>query len=94
LSAQFPYAPPPIVQPQGEAHVQASGAVAQPHDFGAEQVSPQHDAQPDEKIAIPAETTPAANRLSAEFFMPPLYQNSGGTERAVAICHEIGDVTE
>jgi hypothetical protein len=40
---------------------------------GAAQLSPQHDEQQqDEKIAIPAETTPAANMVSAEFFMHPL----------------------
>ena len=57
----------------GGAQVQASGAFAQPHDLGAEQeLSPQQEAQPDERIATPAETMPAANMFKAEFFMPPL----------------------
>ena len=70
---QLPNTQPQSAHVHGEAHVQASGALAQPHDLGAAQLSPQQDEQqPDEKIAIPADTRPAANRLSAEFFMPPL----------------------
>ena len=76
---QLPYTQPQSEHAQGEAHVHASGALAQPHDFGAAQLPPsQQDAQPGERIAIPAETTPATNRLSAEFFMPTLYHNPGG----------------
>ena len=73
---QLPYTQPQSAHSQGEAHLHASGALAQPHDLGAEQAPPsQQDAQPDEKNAIPAETMPAANRFSAEFFMSLLYHN-------------------
>jgi hypothetical protein len=69
----LPYTQAQSAHAHCDAHVQFSGAFAHSHDSGAAQLSPQHDEQqPDEKIAIPAETMPAANRLSAEFFMHPL----------------------
>ena len=92
-SPQLPYTQPQSGQAQGDAHLHASGAFAQPHDLGLEQhdlgasqLSPQHDEQhPDEKIAIPAETMPAANRVSAEFFMRPLYHNPGGEANGYSV---------
>jgi hypothetical protein len=69
----LPYTQAQSAHPHGEVQEHDSGAFAHSHDFVAAQLSPQHDEQqPDEKIAIPAETMPAANRLSAEFFMHPL----------------------
>ena len=70
MSPQFPYAQPQSAHAHGVAQAHVAGALAQPHDFGAEQLSPQQDEQqPGVSKAIPAETTLAANRLRVEFFM-------------------------
>ena len=70
MSPQFPYAQPQSAHAHGVAQAHVAGAFAQPHDFGAQQPSPQSDEQqPGVSKAIPAETTLAANRLRVEFFM-------------------------
>ena len=70
MSPQLPYAQPQSVHAHGVAHAHVAGAFAQPHDFGAQQPSPQSvEQQPGVSKAIPAETMPAANRLRVEFFM-------------------------
>ncbi len=72
MSPQLPYMLPRSAHAQG---------VAQSHDFGAQRPSQQGDAQPEENIAIPAETTPAANRLRVKFFMPPIIPQANGKWR-------------
>ncbi len=84
MSPQFPYAQPQSAHAHGVAQAHVAGAFAQPHDFGAQQPSPQSDEQqPGVSKAIPAETTLAANRLRVEFFMGTVYHNfairAGGT---------------
>ena len=87
MSPQLPYVQPQSVHAHGVAQVHVAGVFAQPHDFGAQQPSPQLDEQqPGVSKTIPAETMPAANRLRVEFFMRTVYHNFAFRAGATRSC--------